>query len=159
MALFEISIDIDKVIESLDLSKKRLMKNVTKSMDNIVKEGKTVMVREAPEGTGKLKKGIKTKVEKSSKEIIGTIDPVQEYAIYIEKGRGAGGRPPISQIQKWVRAKGLPEGAAFLIAKKIGKGQSGSNRPNPFIERTYNELESIIEDEINKAISRTAGSF
>lgn len=157
--MFTITIDIEDVVRNLDLSKKRLMSNTSKAMDRIVKEGQKIMIQEAPEGTGKLKKSIKTKVERSSKKVVGTIDPTAKYAIFIEKGRGAGGMPPISSIRKWVMAKGLPDGATFLIAKKIAKGQSGSNRPNPFIERTFNEVKDIVEDELKKAISQTVGAF
>lgn len=152
--MFKITFEIEKFVNSIDTSKKRFNKQLPKAMDRIVKEGKKIMVREAPEGTGKLKKGIKTKVERKSKTVTGTIDTGQKYAIFVEKGRRAGGRPPISSIQKWVRAKGLPENIAFLIAKKIGEGRSGSNQPNPFVERTVGELENIIEDELGKVASQ-----
>ena len=43
------------------------------------------------------------------------------YFNVIEKGRLPGKQPPLSDIVQWVKSKGLPEAAAFPIAKNIGK--------------------------------------
>ena len=43
------------------------------------------------------------------------------YFNIIEKGRRPGEQPPLADIVKWAKSKGLPEAAAFPIAKNIGK--------------------------------------
>tara|TARA_R110001632_G_scaffold194768_1_gene316232 strand:- start:171 stop:650 length:480 start_codon:yes stop_codon:yes gene_type:complete len=46
----------------------------------------------------------------------------EEYLKYVESGRKAGSKaPPVEPIKEWARAKGIPEGLAFPIAKSIGE--------------------------------------
>ena len=46
------------------------------------------------------------------------IDPLG-YIIYQEYGRGAGKAPPISKLQAWCVARGIPIGVAWYIQKRI----------------------------------------
>ncbi len=43
------------------------------------------------------------------------------YFNIIEKGRRPGEQPPLADIVKWAKSKGLPEAAAFPIAVSIGR--------------------------------------
>jgi hypothetical protein len=45
----------------------------------------------------------------------------ENYYKFVEDGRRAGGMPPLNKIKIWCRQKGIPEKAAFPIARKIGK--------------------------------------
>lgn len=50
------------------------------------------------------------------------------YGKFIDEGRNPGKMPPIKDIIEWTRLKGIPESAAFPIAKSIGKkGFKGIN--------------------------------
>lgn len=44
-----------------------------------------------------------------------------DYFEYVEYGRRPGKIPPINKIKEWCRYRGIPQQAAFPIAKKIGK--------------------------------------
>ena len=44
-----------------------------------------------------------------------------DYYYYIDNGRKPGKMPPIEAIKQWTRWKGIPEKAAWPIAKKIAK--------------------------------------
>ena len=58
------------------------------------------------------------------------------YAVQMILGRRAGKRPPVAAIKQWIKDKnrrtgaGIPEEAAFAIAKKIG--EDGIRVPNKF---------------------------
>lgn len=44
-----------------------------------------------------------------------------DYGIYVDKGRKPGKMPPVSKIREWCKVKGIPEKAAFPIARNIGR--------------------------------------
>jgi hypothetical protein len=44
----------------------------------------------------------------------------ESYFRFIEDGRKSGKQPPLSKIKTWCTYKGLPQSAAFPIARKIG---------------------------------------
>ena len=152
--MLKIKIDIEDISKSLDLSSKLLMKEMTNSMEDIVDEGKKIMKQEAPEGTGDLRKSIETKVKNDKKGVVGTIDPTAKYADAVEEGRSKGGVANIASIKRWLAAKGLPMSYAGGIAVKASKGKSTSNKPNPYAQRTFDKLQDIVEDELNKAIDK-----
>lgn len=87
--------------------------------------------------TGKLAAGTEFTVSASQEGIRGT-----GYAPYYWKwgggsGRGPGKPPPVDKLKAWVAAQGMPEGAAYAIAKKIGREGSKDYRegnPNVFIQ-------------------------
>lgn len=59
----------------------------------------------------------------------------EEYGKYVLSGRKPNSKmPPVSKIQEWCRYKGIPEGAAYAIARKIGKvGIKPFNFISPFM--------------------------
>jgi len=73
-----------------------------------------------------------------------------EYFFFIEFGRKPGKNPPIQPIKDWLKRKGLDEGLAYPIAKKIG--QQGI-KPKPILRTTINknltEIKNIIQRELN----------
>ena len=63
----------------------------------------------------------------------------EDYLVYVDEGRRPGGRmPPVDPIRKWCRQKGIPEGAAFAIAKSIAEN---GIPPTDVIERALQNLE------------------
>jgi len=63
----------------------------------------------------------------------------EDYLIYVDEGRRAGARmPPVDPIRKWCRQKGIPEGAAFAIAKSIAENGIPATH---VIERALQNLE------------------
>lgn len=64
--------------------------------------------------------------------IVGVLHgPAREYAPTVEYGRRAGRRPPPTRaIRPWLRRHGIPEDAAFVVARAIGRR---GLRPRPFL--------------------------
>jgi len=72
------------------------------------------------DNTGQLINSLRTEL-KDTGDGIAMMIKGDEYFQNIEEGRLPGKQPPLSDIVKWAKSKGLPEGAAFPIAKNIGK--------------------------------------
>ena len=65
-----------------------------------------------------------------------------EYGEFVDRGRKPGKMPPISSIQQWTQIKGIPQKAAFPIAKKIAKE---GIKATPFFETSINgEQERLL---------------
>ena len=60
------------------------------------------------------------------------------YFNVIDKGRLPGKMPPLSDILAWTKSKGLPDAAAFPIAKNIGKF---GIKPRPVLQQIINSNE------------------
>jgi hypothetical protein len=71
--------------------------------------------------SGNLLKSIGYQLEETSPGILELTFFMADYGVYVDKGRKPGKMPPLSPIKKWLRIKGLPEKAAFPIAKNIGR--------------------------------------
>jgi len=70
---------------------------------------------------------------------------MEDCAKWIDEGRGPGKQPPLEAIQDWTSRKGIPESAAFAIAKSIGRfGIPPTNFLSP-IRDSQQELLSLIE--------------
>jgi len=72
------------------------------------------------DNTGRLIRSLRTDL-KDTAEGLKMLIAADEYFQNIEEGRLPGKQPPLSDIVKWAKSKGLPEAAAFPIAKNIGK--------------------------------------
>ncbi len=74
-----------------------------------------------------------------------------DYGKFVDKGRRPGAAPPpISKIKKWCQLKGIPEKAAFPIAKKIGRF---GIKPVPFLFKITEDQDELIEA-LEKQITR-----
>ena len=74
-----------------------------------------------------------------------------DYGKYVDKGRRPGTKPPpISKLKEWLRIKGLPESAAFPIAKKIGRF---GIKATPFLFKITEDQDQLIEA-LEKQLSR-----
>jgi len=63
----------------------------------------------------------------------------EDYFQYVDEGRSPGKMPNVNSIKSWCRIKGIPQSAAFPIAKNIGK----------FGIKPANLLADIGENKIN----------
>ena len=64
---------------------------------------------------------------------------------YVESGRRAGAKPPpVAPIKQWIKDKGLglPEGAAYGVAKNIGKR---GIKPLNVREKAFEDVQKSIE--------------
>lgn len=83
-----------------------------------------------------------------------------DYGQYVDKGRKAGSFPPISKLKEWTKRKGLPEQAAFPIAKKIYKF---GIKPKPFLMVGFDKnkteflvnLIKLYDNEIKSSVKDT----
>lgn len=63
-----------------------------------------------------------------------------DYLTYVDAGRKPGKFPPIQAIEKWTKLKGIPQSAAFPIAKSIFKF---GIEPTNVIEDSLRSFEGI----------------
>lgn len=79
-----------------------------------------------------------------------------DYAVYVDKGRKAGKRPPVEAIMKWMRDKGIRSKSgiravdiAYVIARSIGER---GIKPRPFIEAFTDELTVLVMKNVSREI-------
>ena len=70
------------------------------------------------------------------------------YWLFVEKGRGPGGMPPLSKIGPWVLRHGMKANAAFPVARKIAK-RGITGRPYFLLESTQQKIKDIVDKNIN----------
>lgn len=88
--------------------------------------------------SGDLLKSLDTRIIKTAMGTKYTIQILAEgYLKFVDEGRRPGKMPPISAISKWTRLKGIPQSAAFPIAKSIGLR---GIKPTNVIENSLNKI-------------------
>lgn len=98
-----------------------------RAADNITEEMKAIIKLNGAMATGTLYNQVRANVQESNNTYRITIS-YPFYGKFIDEGRNPGKMPPINDIREWTRLKGIPESAAFPIAKSIGeKGFKGIN--------------------------------
>jgi len=91
----------------------------------------------APEDTGALKKGISFIFQGGS----GVVVSKAKHTVNVVKGRGAGKRfPPIDVIRAWVVRHGMPESAAYPVARAIA---TRGIPPKPFLREAFGRMMRI----------------
>ena len=80
----------------------------------IIEDIKNAQISKGKKATGESANALTYSLNKG----VQIIDPLG-YIIYQEYGRGAGKAPPITKLQAWCIAKGIPIGIAWSIQKKI----------------------------------------
>ena len=66
-----------------------------------------------------------------------------EYGQYINDGRKAGKMPPVASLKDWMDRKGIPETAAYGIAKTIA---INGIKARPFLSALDNSIDKYVED-------------
>lgn len=98
---------------------------------------------EAPKDTGALRTHHVTRVDPRPVPMWTTITNTQPYAENVYDGRKPGSRqPPTSAILGWMRRHGIPEKAAFLVARAIGRK---GIKPNHWLDRAEEKTRSQVE--------------
>lgn len=121
--------------------------------DNLTQEMKDIIKLNGAMASGTLYNTLRAKVVEQ-KDIYKIEITYPFYGKFIDEGRNPGKMPPIKDIIEWTRLKGIPQSAAFPIAKSIGKnGYKGIN----FTRVIYNKenkdaLKKAFEIEYTKYI-------
>jgi hypothetical protein len=109
--------------------------------DDIVKDMRNIIKINGAIATGRLYDKLKVEAINQN-EKYSLVISYPFYGKFIDEGRKRGKMPPVDDIRAWTRLKGIPESAAFPIAKKIGeKGFKGINFTKPF----YDDIKVIKE--------------
>ena len=113
--------------------------------------------KENLEKNGSISSG--TLYESLTYEVRGDLDNLvlsfsaEDYADFVENGRRPGKYPPISAIQRWCQLKGIPQGAAFPIARKIFKfGITPKPFLKPAVDDSIDELVKLFADKYQESI-------
>lgn len=95
-------------------------------------------------------------------------DPLAKWK---DKGRKAGGFPPPAAMLAYVKFRGLrvagskspvasqQKAIAFLIGRKIGRGNMGPKRPNLYPDRVVNENRATISGGIKRLSAEIAAQL
>lgn len=156
---------ISGTLTGVDELKQKIGKLKTELFDEFVNELEEVgdvisdvMRANAPEATGNLRSKIKKEMDIGRHEAEVRIIPDADYAIFVEKGRDAGGMPPIENIRVWANAKGFPDSQVFALARAIAEGRTKANQPNPFVKTTFEDAVKLMDkktsDIVEKVIRR-----
>jgi hypothetical protein len=94
--------------------------------------------------SGKLQSSLNYKVQAGLTEL-SLLVYGEQYIGAIDSGRKAGKQPPLKDILAWTKLKNIPEGAAYPIAKKIGRA---GIKPRPFIKDVV--AKNITTDTLDK---------
>jgi hypothetical protein len=109
--------------------------------DSIVTDMRVLIELNGSIATGRLHDNIRI----AAKKLEGKYTLVLSYPFYgkyVDEGRKPGKMPPVQDIRDWCRLKGIPQSAAFPIAKKIGeKGFKGIHFTKPY----YDDI-TVIKD-------------
>jgi hypothetical protein len=125
-----------------------------KVADNITDEMKAIIKLNGAIGTGTLYNTLRANVvEQEGIYSISITYPF--YGKFIDEGRHPGKMPPVKDIIEWTRLKGIPESAAFPIAKNIGKyGFKGINFSRVIYDKENKDaLKKAFETEYTKFIT------
>jgi hypothetical protein len=126
---------MDKLSEALKIFGKEYIE----AMGEILKKADKI-------ASGDLIKSLKTRVFKTGFGTSYTLKVISAIHMkYVESGRRKGSTPPpVAPIKKWMKDKriGLPEGAAYGIAKNIGKN---GIKPLDVIEKGFKDVQKSIE--------------
>lgn len=98
--------------------------------------------RTVKQDTRRLMNSITHRIEGSGGNLRGEVGPSVRYGIYVERGRRARRRaPPVAALRGWASRHGIPHGALYIIAKRIG--QRGIP-PAPFLIPAYDKNRARI---------------
>ena len=70
-----------------------------------------------------------------------------DYGQWVDSGRKKGSYPPISPLKGWVKRKGMPEKAAYGVARNIFKF---GIKPRPFLMVGYDQSKQEFINELLK---------
>lgn len=122
-----------------------LGRGMTTAVNLVVASERTL----APSFSGRLRSSMKGVVQTQPGMVEGRAGSDLPYAIYVDRGRGAGKQPPISALTAWAAAHGIP---VYVLARAIGKR---GTKAKPFLQPALDATRSQIEQELgSKTIQR-----
>jgi len=116
------------------MDEKQLLETLQGIGDFILADMKVLIELNGAMATGRLLKEIRVNAIKNKDNYTLTLS-YPFYGKFVDEGRKPGKMPPIKDIKEWTKLKGIPESAAYPIARKIGeKGTKGINFTEPFYD-------------------------
>ena len=118
-------------------------KNTKQSLEKYAEECISAMKRML-DHTDNLKNSISYEIV-NTKEGMVVQFAMPDYAVFVNDGRRAGAKPPpVAPIKQWIKDKniGLPEGAAYPIAKSIGEK---GIKPLNVTQQAFKDVQKSIE--------------
>lgn len=113
------------VLDKINLLVNQFGIDVIKQMQEELKKNKSI-------SSNKLINSLNYKAKVQIEKIIIQFN-AEDYAIYIEQGRKAGTRPPVSKLKEWCKIRGIKEENTFKISNKIFKF---GIKPKPFLMKS-----------------------
>jgi len=114
------------------MAEESTIETLTAIAEAISKEMKSIIKLNGAFASGTLYDSVKYKVFKDRSEVYHMEFDYVYYGLFINYGRKPSSKmPPLNDIREWCRLKGIPQDAAFPIAKKIQKEGWTMKRPGP----------------------------
>jgi hypothetical protein len=123
------------------MDEKQLLETLQGIGNFILADMKVLIELNGAMATGRLLKEIRVNAIKDKDKYLLTLS-YPFYGKFVDEGRRPGKMPPVKDIMEWTRLKGIPESAAYPIARKIGeKGTKGINFTEPF----YDDIKVVAD--------------
>jgi len=108
-----------------------------------------LLMKAGKDASGKLIRSLSDNVQDDASKVQLIIES-EDYFKYVDEGRKPGSFPPISDIEKWTKLKGIPQAAAFPIAKSIYKF---GIKPTNIIEKSIKQFEPQLIQDIEEDVT------
>ncbi len=128
-----------------------VQQETTKSMARAVVAIEGDAKRLVPVDRGTLRRSLTHEVKASGRDIVGKAGTNLDYARFVEEGRSPGKQPPTSAIAGWAARHGIEPGAAFLIARAIGRR---GTKPRPYLKPAFAKNRALISRELGPVLLR-----
>lgn len=99
------------------------------------------------DASGRLIRSLRYEVVEAAEELWLLVEAA-DYGAYVDAGRLPGKMPPVSKIREWTKLRGIPEKAAWPIARNIGRF---GIKPTPFWHVTLDNLDQRMAADLEKA--------
>lgn len=125
--------------------------------DDYIKEIVKALRAAGKDGSGRLIKSLDYRLKDTANQVNILIEG-EDYLTYVDEGRKRGSFPPLKELSKWARLKGIKQEAVFPIAKNIYKF---GIKPTNVIDKatnkvlngnSFNEFEKGIANDIENRI-------
>ncbi len=98
--------------------------------------------------SGRLYNSLRHEVRESIDELAVAVVE-EDYGKFLDKGRRPGKQPPLDRIREWCRLRGIPERAAYPIARKIGRF---GTRPTNYFSGPLSVRLALLDQELPVAL-------
>ena len=123
--------------------------------EEVLQSMRNVLIGAGKNASGELVSSLKFTVDFANEELDIEFE-MAPYGRYVDSGRAPGKQPPIDSIKPWLRIKGIPETAAFPIAKAIGKRGIAAT---PFFESTVDSMKAKLISQLTAAYAKDVTNY